>query len=301
VSEIDATILIPTHDHAALLPVAIASALAQRSASFKIFVVGDGVGDGTRKVIAQYADDPRVRFFDFPKGERHGELHRHVTLLEARGAMVCYLCDDDVLMPGHVAEMRHLLADADFAHSTPVTVDPDGILVYRPDLARPEFLALIREGRNNFIGLTGAAHTRALYDRLPEGWRPAPPGTPTDIHMWRQICSLPDLRGATATRLTAIHFPNPAWRELKDTVRVAALGEWLERTLRPSGEDELQKLLEIAVRRAAQDFKLRSIHLSRTLDEAIRECQRLCAPWWRKLARRALRFARSRTLRERFR
>jgi len=173
VSEIDATILIPTHDHAALLPIAIASALAQRSASFEIFVVGDGVGDDTRQVMTRYADDPRVRFFDFPKGERHGERHRHVALLEARGAIVCYLSDDDVLMPGHVVEMRHLLADADFAHSTPVIVDPDGILVYRPaDLARPEFLALILEGRNNFISLTGAAHARDLYERLPEGWRP---------------------------------------------------------------------------------------------------------------------------------
>jgi len=168
VSAIDATILIPTHDHAALLPTAIASALAQRSASFEIFVVGDGVGDDTRQVMTQYAADPRVRFFDFPKGERHGERHRHVALQEARGAIVCYLSDDDVLMPEHVAEMRHLLADVDFAHSTPVIVGPDGILVHRPaDLARPEFLALISEGRNNFIGLTGrCAHTRPL--------RPAP-------------------------------------------------------------------------------------------------------------------------------
>lgn len=301
-SEIDATILIPTHDHAALLPIAIASALAQRSASFEIFVVGDGVGDDTRQVMTQYADDPRVRFFDFPKGERHGERHRHVALLEARGAIVCYLSDDDVLMPGHVKEMRQLLAHADFAHSTPVSVDPDGILVYRPaDLARPEFLALILEGRNNFIGLTGAAHTRALYDRLPEGWRPAPPGTPTDIHMWQQICSLPDFRGATTKRLTAIHFPDPAWRELADTVRVAALSEWLERALRPSGEDELQELLETAVWRAAQDFKLRSIHLSRTLDEATRELQLRCAPWWRKLVRGAMRFGPVRALRARLR
>jgi len=119
--------------------------------------------------------------------------------------------------------------------------------------------------------------------------------------MWQQICSLPDVRGATATRLTAIHFPDPAWRELADTVRVAAPGEWLERALRPSGEDELQQLLEIAVWRAAQDFKLRSIHLSRTLDEATRELQRRCAPWWRKLVRGAMRSGPARALRARLR
>ncbi len=300
---LDATILIPTHRHAAFLGCAIRSALAQASVSVEIFVVGDGVDDDTRETMQQFLEDPRIRFFDFPKGERHGERHRHDALQEARGEIICYLSDDDLLLPGHVVEMRRLLAEADLAHSTPVLVDRDGLLRYLPaDLARPGFLALIHEGRNNFIGLTGAAHTRATYDRLPYGWRPAPPGTPTDIYMWQQVCALPGFRGATATRLTAIHFPDPSWRLVDDASRAATLEDWLARALRPGGEAELQGLLEDAVWRAAQDFKLRSIELSRSVHDANQELDRLRAPWWRKLGRRVLRRVRPlRALRERLR
>jgi glycosyltransferase involved in cell wall biosynthesis len=298
----DATILIPTHDHAPFLPIAVRSALAQRSADVEVLVVGDGVGDDTREVIDRFADDPRVRFLDREKGQRHGERHRHDALQEATGGIVCYLGDDDILLPGHVVEMRQLLETADFAHSVPVLVDPDGVLQYRPaDLARPEFLALIRAGLNNFISLTGASHTRELYDRLPHGWRPAPAGMPTDIHMWMQIASLPNLRGATATRLTALHFPDPAWREVDDAERAAIIEQWLERSLRPGGEEAIQALLETAIRRAAQDFKLRTIDLSRRLEAADRELELRRAPWWRKLGRRALRVKPVRAARERLR
>lgn len=299
---IDATILVPTHDHPALLPVAIRSALAQQSVSFELLVVGDGVGDDTRAALEEFLDDSRFSFLDFEKGERHGERHRHAALQEARGEIVCYLSDDDVLFPDHVAEIRRLLAEADFAHSTPVIVHPDGALEYRPaDLARPEFLALIREGRNNFIGLTGAAHTRAAYDRLPHGWRPAPAGTPTDIHMWQQLAGLPGFRGLTARRLTAIHFPDPEWRSVDDATRAEAVRSWLERAVRPGGEEELERMLEDSVLRAAQDFKLRSIALDRSLQDARQELERMRVPGWKRLGRRVVRLGPVRTLRERIR
>ena len=90
----DASILIPTFRHAALLPWSIRSALDQEHASVEVLVVGDGVEDATREVIASFADDPRVRFFDFPKGPRNGEAYRHAALETAVGHIVCYLCDD---------------------------------------------------------------------------------------------------------------------------------------------------------------------------------------------------------------
>ena len=59
----DVTILIPTFRHAAVLPYAIDSALDQEGASIELFVVGDGVEDATREVIARYEGDERVHFF----------------------------------------------------------------------------------------------------------------------------------------------------------------------------------------------------------------------------------------------
>jgi glycosyltransferase involved in cell wall biosynthesis len=105
----DATILVPTHRHAALLPYAIRSALAQKGVEMELFVVGDGVEDDSRDAVAPFLSDPRVRFFDFPKGERHGERRRHEALRESSAPIVCYLSDDDLLLPDHVAQMQALL------------------------------------------------------------------------------------------------------------------------------------------------------------------------------------------------
>src|SRR3970282_260372 len=84
----DATILIPTHRHAALLPYSLRSALAQEGVSVEVFVVGDGFEDDTRAALELSLSDPRVRFFDFPKGQGNGELHRHEALQEATGRIV---------------------------------------------------------------------------------------------------------------------------------------------------------------------------------------------------------------------
>ena len=66
------------------MPYALRSALAQDGAEFDVFVVGDGVEDDTRVGLEPFLDDRRA-FFDFPKGERHGERHRHEALQDAAG------------------------------------------------------------------------------------------------------------------------------------------------------------------------------------------------------------------------
>jgi GalNAc5-diNAcBac-PP-undecaprenol beta-1,3-glucosyltransferase len=223
----DATILIPTYRHAALLPYSVRSALAQEGASIELLVVGDGVEDDTRAALEPFLDDPRVRFFDLPKGERSGELNRHTALAEATGRIVCYLSDDDLLLPSHVATMLELLEDADLAHGAPFVVQPVDGLAYIPfNLAQESQQARLRQGRWNAIGLTGAAHTLAAYRLLPWGWRPAPTDVWSDLHMWRQFLDLPNFRGATGMDLTFLNFPSPTWGKLPDEERVAALVSW---------------------------------------------------------------------------
>ncbi len=197
---IDATILIPTYRHAALLPFAVRSALDQADASVEVFVVGDGVEDDTRAALEPFAGDDRVRFFDLPKGPRHGELNRHEALREATGKIVCYLSDDDLLLPGHVSEMRALLENADLAHSPHFWIDLDGTLNFLPrNMGRAEFVELARSGTES-IGLSGAAHTLDGYRRLPHGWRTTPADEHTDHHMWLQWLGIPGFRGVAGAR-----------------------------------------------------------------------------------------------------
>lgn len=250
----DATILVPTFRHAKLLPFALSSALAQQGAEVEVFVVGDGVEDDTRAAVEPFVADARVRFFDFPKGERHGELHRHEALQHARGRIVCYLCDDDLLLPGHVAESARLLEDADLAHSAPFAVQRDGSLVFLPiDIARPEFQTLLWEGGWNAVSLTGASHTLEAYRRLPCGWRPAPPDVWTDLYMWQQFLLLPDFRGRTGTTITHLHFPELDRRDVPVEERVAELESWWARVERSDYADELTRLAMKALRQVALD------------------------------------------------
>jgi glycosyltransferase involved in cell wall biosynthesis len=253
----DATVLVPTHDHAQYLPYSLRSALDQDGVEIELFVVGDGVEDETRASVTPFLDDQRVRFFDFPKGERYGERLRHEALAEATGDVVCYLEDDDLLLPGHVEEMIRLLENADFAHSAPFFILEDGEVVYQPfDLARPEFHAFLLAPGRNSIGLTGASHTLAAYRRLPHGWRAAPPDVATDKHMWQQWVSQPWFRGVTGRRPTHLHYPEHAFRKLDPAMREAFLARELEASRREGFEDELAAIVTAAERRAGEKLVL---------------------------------------------
>jgi glycosyltransferase involved in cell wall biosynthesis len=252
----DATIVIPTFRHAAVLPYAIESALDQEGASIELYVIGDGVEDATRAVLARYEDDSRVRFFDLPKGPRLGEAHRHPLLPQAAGRIVTYLSDDDLFLRDHVATMLELLEDADFAHPPSARFDADGTLLFFPwDYSRPEFRAIAR-GRRGSIGLTGVAHTLDAYSRLPYGWRTTPEGMPTDHWMWLQFMELPGLRVVRGERLTYLTFPDPVYGKLPDDERARRIADWFRRSREPGFAEELDGMLREAVRRAAEDYHL---------------------------------------------
>lgn len=277
------TILIPTHRHPELLPLAVRSALAQDGTDVEVFVVGDGVEDDTRAELEPYLDDSRVRFFDFPKGARHGEQHRHAALQEAAGAVITYLSDDDLLLPGHATEMQRLLDDADFAHPSPVVVTPEGDVQHlQIDLSRREFIDRMYQGRSR-ISLTGVAHTKEAYDRLPEGWRPAPPNVYTDLWMWLQWCDQPWFRGRTGRQVTALHFPDTERRHLMPAERRLELEDWWDRCREPGLQQELDALIDEQVYQLALSLKVQALELK---DRLAQLEERNASPWLR--AKRAL-------------
>ena len=252
----DVTILIPTFRHAAVLPYAIDSALDQEGASIELFVVGDGVEDATREVMARYEGDERIRFFDLPKGPRLGEAHRHPLMPQASGRIVTYLSDDDILLRDHAATMVELLQEADFAHPPSARFRADGSLLFFPwDYSRAEFRDVAR-GRRGSIGLTGVAHTMEAYRRLPHGWRTTPEGMPTDHWMWLQFMELPSIRVVRGERLTYLTFPDPVFGELPDAERAEQLAGWFRRSRESGFADELAGMLRAGVRLAAEDYHL---------------------------------------------
>jgi hypothetical protein len=240
-------VVVPTHDHASTLDLAVRSVLEQTVTDLDVVVVGDGVGDDTRAVMADLVDgDERVRFVD-----RRGEQARHEVITASGAPVVTYVGDDDLLLPDHVATMLELLVDHDFAHPYPVMVGPDGGLQVLPsDLSDPDCVAWHLHPNHNTVSLTGAAHTVDLYRRVPEGWQAPPPGRWPDHHMWEKFLRLPGARFATSPRSTTIKPPATGSSATAEERR-AGLVVWWERMHRPGFRQEWDAEVEEAIRRSA--------------------------------------------------
>lgn len=237
-----ATVLIPTHDHGPLVEPSVESALAQTVQDIEVFVVGDGVPDRTREVVAELVRrDERVRFFDNPKGPRHGEIHRHAALLEASGSVVLYLSDDDLWFPDHVQTMLQTLREnaLDLVSAVCLKAYPDGrVMVRAHDVSRYR-TAFLRGDPVPGIPLSCAGHTSAAYRALPYGWRTTPEGIATDRYMWQQFLAEPANRVGSATRLTVISLASDLRTAMTIEERLVEMTSWHERVRDPARRAEI--------------------------------------------------------------
>ena len=247
---LQATVLVPTHDHGETLRYAVGSALRQTVQNLEVFIIGDGVPDTAKQIVAELIDnDSRVRFFDHPKHERRGEPYRHAALSEARGRVVCYLCDRDIWLPDHVENVLGLLENADFANTLSLHVLPgDTLHVFPVDLSIPAYRQMHLNGLNR-VALSCAAHTMAIYRNLPYGWRTTPNALPTDLYMFQQFLAQPECCAVSGVHPTAITFPSPPRKEWSMEKRSAEIERWAQKV---ADENDRQmfmiEALEAAIR-----------------------------------------------------
>jgi glycosyltransferase involved in cell wall biosynthesis len=268
-----ATILIPTHNHVEPLRHAIAGAQAQTLQDFELFVVGDGVGEGTRQLMREIGrSDPRIRFFDFPKGPRKGEIHRHEALKQATGRIVAYLGDDDAWMPPHLETLDQLLREVDFGHTLHIGIDEQGGLRFLPaDLENADFRQLMLHQLFNRFDFTFAGHTLDAYRRLPYGWRTTPPEFPwTDLYMWRQFLAEPWCRARSAMVPTCICTASSARPQMTDRERAEELARLRAKFEEPGFRESLWRQAAEALAREAVQEELATLTLKRTAAKGAR-------------------------------
>jgi GalNAc5-diNAcBac-PP-undecaprenol beta-1,3-glucosyltransferase len=262
----EATIIVPTHNHGALLRASVSSAL-QQTVAVEVLIVGDGVDDETRLVATELARTPAVRFLDYPKGPRHGEIHRHLAVTEARGRIVCYLADDDLYVPHHVEHICERMEGADFVHAIGVRVAPEGsATAWTVDLADAAFRRELLAGRNR-IPLSTGSHTLAFYRSLPEGWTTAPPDLPTDLHMWQKFLRRPDCRFRSGRWPTVYVFPTPLRRHMTITQRREELEEWRLRLSSSTGIAKVER--EVLAQKCGEAAALEALVLAATGDSQV--------------------------------
>lgn len=245
-----ATIVLPTTaDRGPLLEYSAGSALRQSVEDVELFIIGDGVDATTRQAAsALMRQDSRVRFFDYPKHPRRGETYRHELLQEeARGEIVCYLCDRDLMMSNHVAKVYESLQ----------TCDITSTLCYRVGVNGGVTLASVggtvgdlNDTDRRLRRLTCIAHTRAAYLSLPHGWRTTPPEQFTDIYMWDQFLQQSDIRARVIPAPTVLYFKregHPGWPTER---RHPELASWYCKLTAEGGEarihqDSVYSILQI--------------------------------------------------------
>lgn len=207
-SPIQATIVLPTTaDRGLLLPMCIRSIQQQTLQAFELFIIGDGVDDATRAVIANLMQqDNRIRFFDHPKHSRRGEVYRHQALQQARGTFVAYSCDRDLWLPNHLETLARYLQQATLVTTYFYVVRRDQQVVL------PYIAASPQQAARNILSATG--HRLDFYHRLPYGWRTTPVNQATDLYMWDQMLAHSDCRVAVAWPPTLLYFKrndHPGW------------------------------------------------------------------------------------------
>jgi len=89
------SIVIPTYNRGYILWKTIQSVQKQIYPNWELLIIDDGSIDDTKKVVAQFQQDPRILYFPIKNG---GTAHaRNVGLQKAKGEIVSYLDSDDII------------------------------------------------------------------------------------------------------------------------------------------------------------------------------------------------------------
>ncbi len=204
------SILTPTHNRADVLPFAVQSALAQTENDWELLIVGDGCTDHTASVVAQFRD-PRVQWFDLPKGIGFGYDNRNFAFRRMRGKYVAYLPHDDLWFPDHLSLLARCLEEngAEWAYSRPIWVEPDGALLPGDfDLGDAAIRAQFLQRTLNGVPSGCVLHRRDCFGRYGY-WNNSLP-TCGDWDMWARIIDSSDRLGYLSTP-TSLHF-RANWR-----------------------------------------------------------------------------------------
>ena len=210
------SVVMPTRNRARLLPEAIATVLAQGHAHWELLVIDDVSEDDTQAVLAGY-DDPRIRVLRSDGGPG-ASIARNAALEHARGEVVAYLDDDNLMAPGWLRAVAKAFDEdpgLQLAYGARVREDEDGrvgieVVPWNSELLR----------RHNFMDQNVIAHRRGLsgvrYDPaldFASDWDVA-------LRLTRTITplSIPALavvyRIDTPGRLSDNHEARAGWREV---------------------------------------------------------------------------------------
>ncbi len=206
------SVLLPTHNRSDLLALSVASVLAQKEQDFEILVVGDGCTDDTGVVLERFGDR-RIRFFDLPKGPGFGYANRNIALRQAKGDLIAFHSDDDLMFHDHLSNLGRLFRQERimWAYSRPLWVRPDDVIL-------PAYVNLRDPGaRHGFMNVQNVIPAGCVMHRrqcfAENGYWPEEFDSSGDYEIWKRIIGQrPPGAIGVLRQPTQLHF-KAAWRE----------------------------------------------------------------------------------------
>jgi glycosyltransferase involved in cell wall biosynthesis len=169
----EVSVVVPTHNRAALLRTTLRTVLWQRDASLEALVVDDGSSDGTAATVEQLGD-PRVQVLrhDAPQGVCAA---RNRGAAEARGRWLAFCDDDDLWAPDKLARQLAAARETgrDWAYGGAVHVSIDlRVLSLKPPPS-PEELMRGLPGWSAVPGGSSNVMVRVETFHRAGGWDPS--------------------------------------------------------------------------------------------------------------------------------
>ncbi len=208
------SILLPTHNRCDTLEIALTSLMAQSFSDWEVLVVGDGCTDGTGALLEAFQkNDSRLSWFDLPKGLGFGYANRNVALREAKGELIGFMADDDIVFGNHLGHLVELMENpaVHLGVVGSLWVDDGGRMIPAiGPLHDKAYLAAFLEGENR-LPASAFIHRRSAYaevgywreDLIKHG----------DLELWQRIIarwSPQSIR--TDPRCSCVHFRAP-WKQ----------------------------------------------------------------------------------------
>jgi glycosyltransferase involved in cell wall biosynthesis len=164
-SATEISVVLPTRNRADRLMRAVGSVLGQRHERLELLVVDDGSTDGTRDRL-EGVDDPRLRVLG--TNARGVAGARNAAMAAARGSIIAYLDDDNLMDPGWlqaVAWAFERWSEADVLYGARIVDDPAAVAgAYPPQAPAMDWPPYDRRRleRANFIDMNVLAHRAGL-------------------------------------------------------------------------------------------------------------------------------------------
>jgi glycosyltransferase involved in cell wall biosynthesis len=271
------TIAIPTHDRRDTVVLAVLSALRQTRSPEQVLVLCDGCTDGTADAVRTVGDERAVPL-ELPKGPGFAYTHRNEALRRARGDVVLWLADDDLLLPDHLERIGEYWDRGQFeVVTTPAAiVHPDDSLEWiGQDWSAPWHRESMDDNNTNVMASVSVTVEIA---RRAGGWRAEHPRA-EDWQLWKRVLALGARAGMT-NEPTVLHFRatnrDQAWPD-----RVRQNAAWLERISDPTSLSEVRWLLQrlsaqrdTALQDVREDERRRHLEREAGLERTIAELER---------------------------